>query len=170
MNDAGWLAFLDEQHIESFYHNPRVYAAFKRRGLGWLANLFAPRGFSRLDGVDGPDAGDGIYVKQSAADAFAQVIAFQEAGKRVPMLLWLKANPVPHEFFHTCPDAKPTPEQLEKFSHPNELVPALRHAQRVQGAINAFTGLLRDPTRASGPTYDAAVAWFKAARGAPARQ
>jgi len=160
-----WLAFLDGQHIESFYHNQRIYAWLKARGLGflnWVADAFAPRGFSRFDDVDGPDEGDGIYLKRSVADAFAKAIGLREAGKRVPILLWLKANAAPHEFYHTCPDAQPTPRQLEEFRHPDALVPALQHAKRTHWAPNAFTGFLRDPRRAGGPTFDAACAWFKA--------
>jgi hypothetical protein len=166
--DEKWIAFLDAEDVEAWYHNPRIYAWLRSRKLGFLvalADKLAPRGFARTDNVDGISPGDRVFLMQSCYDATIKAIAEWRMHGKIPSALWSAMNVVPHEFKHCEIDWTPTKEQLELFSHPTKAVPAVQHALRRKGAINAFTGLLRYADGTKDPSWPAFVAWFEGQQG-----
>lgn len=168
-----WEAHLKAAKIESWYHNPRTYAALRKWHLEFLAKLLAPRGYSTFDNDGRPDDGDKVTVKESAYKSAREALRAVNANlkpsyKEMDALLL-----VVHEYCHThvrggAPengiDARIWEahrlQEEETYGHPNGWA-AVRHASRTGYGINAFTGLLRFRRNVPPEIYQKALRWFQ---------
>jgi len=162
---ADYRKKLEDEKIEAWYHNPRIYAWLRKhrlQALDGLVYMLAPRGYARPDNLDGPTEGDHIVLREDVVQACQDAIKQWRAEGKISRSIWRKMNVAPHEFSHCLVDWTPTKEQEEKFDHPGKALPAIAHAHRTGYRINAFTGLLRWAVEPEEDVWVPFIAWFEA--------
>jgi hypothetical protein len=148
-SDQDYDARLRRENIQTWY--------------GTLCKAAQPRAFARLDSESGPTLGDTVFTTLTTYRRAARALRSLDHGGRpkrqdLDALRSLDHGGRPkrqdldalrllvHEHAHCMVrlwNGHPDTQDLERLSHPDKALPAIRHAFRTRFGLNAFTGLLR---------------------------